>query len=453
MKNLTLLVLLLTARLASADFVIDNTSLPATKTDKYGPVQPADVTKFVLSADYNALMSASLSLRSWVLNGNMIGFNPQVSLPNPLTSHSLYDLYVRDSDKHLLYYMNGTTVDLNTVGGAGPTGPTGPTGPSGPTGATGPSGPSGPSGPTGVTGLTGPSGPTGPSGGASGEQTINAAATISIDPASGTTVRILLGATSITTINAVSGSAGQTIVVSIIQDNNGGRFISGWSSSWLLTGGAYVPSRTANARDDLSFAWDNTSSKWVESARRYNVLGVSSPTGRKYWLSVISNNDSSKGEAGATSVSAAQANAAQFFLTQPGVIYGIRFRWEGTAKTIRCRLWTTAALQADTSIAVPGSGTYSCYFSSPIQVTINTYQIFTVSVYDTSGAQYTKTTSALITAYFPSTINAAIGAPTFMGPGIIFTSISTWAANDSTIPTSTASTERYLVEPIYDIIE
>jgi hypothetical protein len=102
------------------------------------------------------------------------------------------------------------------------------------------------------------------------EQTIAAAATITLDPASGESIRITLGATGITTINAGTGSAGQEMMVQVIQDATGGRTISGWSSSFQLAGGAYTVTATASKRDVLCFVWDTVATHWIEKSRSMN---------------------------------------------------------------------------------------------------------------------------------------------------------------------------------------
>jgi hypothetical protein len=105
------------------------------------------------------------------------------------------------------------------------------------------------------------------------EQTIAAAATITLNPASGETIRITLSATAITTINGSAGYPGEVMRVEVIQDGTGSRSISGWSTGtngFKLAGGAYTVTATANKRDVLTFLWDNTDAKWVEQSRSMN---------------------------------------------------------------------------------------------------------------------------------------------------------------------------------------
>lgn len=102
------------------------------------------------------------------------------------------------------------------------------------------------------------------------EQTVAAAATVSLDPASGEYIRVTLGATGITTVNAGTGKPGQKMVTAIIQDGTGGRTIGGWSASFVFET-AYTASSGANKRDFLIWLWDNTASKWYEIGRTMNM--------------------------------------------------------------------------------------------------------------------------------------------------------------------------------------
>ena len=107
------------------------------------------------------------------------------------------------------------------------------------------------------------------------EQTIAAATSITINPASGETIRITgANGTAITTVNGSAGYAGEVIRVEFIQDISGSCTISGWSTGtngFLLQGAAYTPTATANSRDVLTFCWDTVATKWVEYARAMDV--------------------------------------------------------------------------------------------------------------------------------------------------------------------------------------
>lgn len=280
------------------------------------------------------------------------------------------------------------------------------------------------------------------------EQTIANTASITIDPANGTTARVLMGATAITSIAAGSGSPGQYLVTEHIQDATGGRSMSGWSSAWLFTNGVYVPSLAPNARDVFLWGRDNTDSKWFEISRRMNVQGVATPQGERLDLSIIDLDLAANGGSDATNNAGPAATATKFYFSQPGQIYGARFFWAGsTARTVRIKLWTGAGQQATVNVSTTGVGTYVGYFSSPI--TIEPYVIFTMSIFDTSGTDYTKIDTSSLTSYVPALLNAQNGVATYCGKGCWFTSISTFAANDTAIPNSPAVNERYLVDPIF----
>ena len=106
------------------------------------------------------------------------------------------------------------------------------------------------------------------------EQTVTAAATITLTASSGETIRIPLSATAITTINGAAGATGQTMRVEMIQDGTGNRAISGWSSGtngFLLANNSFSVTTNANKRDVLTFMWDSVAAKWVECGRTQSM--------------------------------------------------------------------------------------------------------------------------------------------------------------------------------------
>ena len=98
-----------------SNFVRDNVVLPTKRDpDPLGPND--DPNEFWGANDFNDMLKPVLQdLRGWLLNGDMIGLAPQTTTPNPSTPHSNYSIFVRDSDKHLLYNQSGFIIDL-TVG-------------------------------------------------------------------------------------------------------------------------------------------------------------------------------------------------------------------------------------------------------------------------------------------------------------------------------------------------
>lgn len=107
------------------------------------------------------------------------------------------------------------------------------------------------------------------------EQTIAAASTLTLDPASGESMRLTLGATAVGAagIAAGTGYPGEVIRVEIIQDATGSRVLTqaAFSTSWVFAGGAYTVTATANKRDVLTFVWDAVASKFYEVSRATNL--------------------------------------------------------------------------------------------------------------------------------------------------------------------------------------
>ena len=106
------------------------------------------------------------------------------------------------------------------------------------------------------------------------EQTIAAAATITIDPTNGETIRVALSATGITAVNGAAGYPGEVIRVAFIQDASGTRTYAGFSvaaNGFKLA--AVVPTTTGYAaakRDVYTFAWDTVAALWIETGRTTN---------------------------------------------------------------------------------------------------------------------------------------------------------------------------------------
>lgn len=100
-----------------------------------------------------------------------------------------------------------------------------------------------------------------------GQQTIAAASSITVNPASGTSVRITLSATAITSLTIAAGTAGELMTVEVIEDATGTRTIPTTWTNVLFAGGSYTATVTASKRDVLHFIYDATDSKWVEQSR------------------------------------------------------------------------------------------------------------------------------------------------------------------------------------------
>lgn len=137
------------------------------------------------------------------------------------------------------------------------------------------------------------------------------------------------------------------------------------------------------------------------------------------------------------------------FVVRPGVqlnLTGIRFYWAGTAnETVRCKLWQNSlGLMKTVDVVTAGDGIYTGTFSSP-QVFGGGHSPFedryVVSVWDVAGGKYTKSVTTNYAIFCPA-------VPFFGGRRITWLSHKLWSAGD-TGPASTATSEIYLVEPVF----
>jgi hypothetical protein len=115
--RLLVCALFLVASSARADFVIDNTSLPASKTNLHPVPQSADTTRYIQASDYNALMNAELDLRSAVTVGQYLGLSAVAGAPTPAVATNF--LWFKSSD-HTLHFKWGSTDNTVSFGGGFP---------------------------------------------------------------------------------------------------------------------------------------------------------------------------------------------------------------------------------------------------------------------------------------------------------------------------------------------
>lgn len=106
-RLLGLFVLLLVAGTARADFILNNTSLPSTKTDLRPVPSTADPTKYMAAADYNALMQALLDTRLTLTTGSYWGLNALAADPNARLVYPSAN-YVWYKNDGTLHFYNGT---------------------------------------------------------------------------------------------------------------------------------------------------------------------------------------------------------------------------------------------------------------------------------------------------------------------------------------------------------
>lgn len=100
-----------------ANFVYDNVQIQPKK--EIDPVPAGAGAVFFGAADFNGTVKAALEdLRAAIINGEMVGFALQDAAPD-VDQASLYFIYARSSDGHLIYSLNGTEHDLLAGGGGG----------------------------------------------------------------------------------------------------------------------------------------------------------------------------------------------------------------------------------------------------------------------------------------------------------------------------------------------
>lgn len=146
----------------------------------------------------------------------------------------------------------------------------------------------------------------------------------------------------------------------------------------------------------------------------------------------------------ATSRTSNVTTGMQFTVGQNCTCVGIRFYWasSGGAKTIRCKLWPNLGAQlASVDVAVNASGIYEGYFASAVTglTAANNYRASAWDTLNTVLGVYTAITQTNVAGIIPRT--------TYWGAFLVPQSITQFGNGDA-IPTSTAATEFYCVEPI-----
>ena len=153
-------------------------------------------------------------------------------------------------------------------------------------------------------------------------------------------------------------------------------------------------------------------------------------------------------QTGTTTVQAVanQTSGVGFTVQAQLTITGTRFYWAGSsAVTIKTTLWTSGGTRLATgTLAVSAPGVYTIPFTSAYtMLSTDKDALLYLSVWETSGATYTRTTQASITN-LPA-------FPFIAGPLFTFTSIRSFGTNagNDTVPSSLAGTEYYPLEPVF----
>jgi hypothetical protein len=133
-------------------------------------------------------------------------------------------------------------------------------------------------------------------------------------------------------------------------------------------------------------------------------------------------------------------SGSRFYVTKAATCTGVRFFWRpNTSRTVRCSLWdnTAGTRLKQIDIAVVNQGIYSGTFASSQALTPG--KLYAVSFYDLAGVDYSYING--IQSYV---------MPQYGGPHLIWNSWTAWSSSD-VFPASSASTEKYPVEPIFTV--
>jgi len=131
-----------------------------------------------------------------------------------------------------------------------------------------------------------------------------------------------------------------------------------------------------------------------------------------------------------------------FVFTENATVTGVKFYWAGgSAVTIRCKLWTLAdtTQQKTVDVNVSSAGIYTGTFSSSYSA--SPWIRYNVSMWETSGTNYTKFTDANgIQPVFPF----------ICGQHIIIMHTRKYASGDS-FPSVVSGSENYPTQPVYTV--
>lgn len=218
---------------------------------------------------------------------------------------------------------------------------------------------------------------------AGAEQTIAAAASITLDPASGESIRINLGATGITTVNGAAGYPGESIKVKIVQDATGSRTIAGWASGtngFKFTGGTFITGSAANNIDILTFVWDVTLSMWVESGRSSVPVAASLPVPAYFdivqWMRNYDVGGGTVGTAGANS------NGMQFTADRSITVTGCRwYQPPGYTGSVKVNFFIGATLSRTVTVTPTANAVNTAMFATAVSI-VNSSALLTMTVQD-----------------------------------------------------------------------
>jgi hypothetical protein len=135
-------------------------------------------------------------------------------------------------------------------------------------------------------------------------------------------------------------------------------------------------------------------------------------------------------------------NGSTFMCLQTCNITGARFRTAvAGAHTIRVKLWFGGASVASVDLACAGAGMYDAMFAGAYAVTADKIgESFKISMHETTGTSYTTATTT-----------GAWAAPLTIGKAYHLIELPRRYAAGDAEPTSSATTERYPIDPLIQV--
>ncbi len=128
------------------------------------------------------------------------------------------------------------------------------------------------------------------------------------------------------------------------------------------------------------------------------------------------------------------------------IVTGVRFYWPGApAVTIRCKLWNGAGVEmASVDVATSGAGKYSGAFASAqsLAVIASLTQRYKVSIWETTGANYTRWGGSVSPAIYPA-------LPNYGSQGMFWKTFAQFAAGNAHPGGDNTGVEWFPVEPIF----
>lgn len=366
------------------NFVYDDVEIPLKK--EIDPVPDGAGDLFFGSDDWNTKLKPWLEdIRAAILDGVVVGFAPQDATPD-VDGASVFNIFVRSSDNHLIYNQNGTLHDI-TAGGGG--------------------------------------------GGGSLQDAYDEGAGIQLSaPGDGGNGPVVISA-------AVDGSTDSLFEV---MDRNGDAIINIEDNG---TGGVVGIRHMALTGVEVVATGGNTGDVWTydDDAGTWTPQPPSVPSVAYGPVDIAIAGSINHDICTPTSAAGDFTTGAKIVVLKAKTCVGVRCYWAGGATTLRAKLWDVSgggpALKT-VDVVVGGAGEKLLMFAAGQLLTQG--KNYFVTVYDTSAAHYTSIGSNA--ARFMSSNNAIFAGPDFIWNGF------TWFKGGDNAPDTEDGVDQYPVEPI-----